>query len=158
MNIYKTRREILGFLAPKRRDFDSGKLKGDLGLSYDFFRSKFKCSDEEFQDVLSELYFEKEILYTDVLKETKNNKGILSTQKGLTSYANKKYLNRVKIQKRENIRFYIQILIPIISLVIAVLSLFLKFDIIKQELETSLESKFGDKIQNLEDNLKEVKK
>lgn len=86
------------------------------------------------EDLENELSLTKEELFvvTSILKEAKEIKvynndflGYYAIQKGIYSYGDKKYLNKNQNKKRENIKYYVQVLIPIITSFIALGSILL---------------------------------
>lgn len=77
-------------------------------------------------------------------------KGFIGTDIGIVSYTSKKYLERKKNNRRESIKFYLGVFIPLVSLLIALFSILNKFDRIDTETKA--------KIQKLEKRLFEMEK
>ncbi|SFD74945.1 hypothetical protein SAMN04489722_1301 [Algibacter lectus] len=94
--------------------------KVDLAVSRDVLCKKMSLNKDEL------------FVVTSILKENKEIKkydneffGYFAIQKGIFSYGENKYLNKEKNKKRENIKYYIQILIPVITSLIALASIIL---------------------------------
>ena len=51
--------------------------------------------------------------------------GYFAKPKGIYSYGDKKYLKKRKLEKRENTKYYIQVIIPVATVIIAFLSIML---------------------------------
>ena len=130
------RHELLRILTKKRKDIDLRKSKDNVsGVSYDVIYKELKCNAEELHSITSELYTSNEIEYHN----NYNIIGVFATKNGVTSFNNKKYLNRIKEKRRESIRFFVQTIIPVLALVVATLSLSLKFDNLKMQSDKELE-------------------
>ncbi|TPV31411.1 hypothetical protein FJ651_14550 [Paucihalobacter ruber] len=113
-NLDYKRNILLGLLSQNRIDYTSRKKRDiKLGVSFDVILSKLKCDKYKLEEITSELYEEKEILYTDV-----DHKGLYATNKGVVSSKNNKYKKKYEDLWIIMLRNISQILIPIISLII----------------------------------------
>ena len=65
--------------------------------------------------------------------------GLFAKDKGVTAFSNKKYHNRVIERRKERVKFFVQTIVPILALVVAILSLSLKFDNLKMQSDKELQ-------------------
>lgn len=79
--------------------------------------------------ITSDLYTSDEIGYHDAY----NIIGLFAKDKGTTAFTNKKYKRRISERRKEETKFLVQTLIPILALIVAILSLSIKFENIKTE-------------------------
>lgn len=136
MNFNRKRHKVLGLLSKSRIQFDSGKIESDfkLGVSFEELQKELKCDLNTCELIYSTLYYEKEVEHTDTAVY-----GLFSTQKGLTSYSEKKYLKENEKLIVNYLRNFVQIVIPILSLIVAILALTLKLDNVKEETDRKIE-------------------
>lgn len=123
MNYNRKRHKTLEILSSKRIQFDSGQIEPNfiLGVDFEDIKSLLNTDRDTCEIIFAPLYNNNEVEYTDI-----GVKGLFLTQKGLTSYSEKKYLkenNKIIISWLKN---FVQIVIPVLALVVAVLSLTLK--------------------------------
>ena len=142
MNIDTKRHKLLGILTKQRKDLELEKSEYNaLGVPFDKIYSELDCDDDELHSITSDLYTSDEIGYHDAY----NVVGLFAKDKGLTAFSNKKYHNRVIERRKEKVKFFVQTVIPILALVIAILSLSLKFDNLKMQSDKELQ-KLEDKL------------
>lgn len=139
MNFNRQRHKVLKLLSVSRIQFDSGRKKANfkLGVSFVDLQQELKCDLDTCELIYSALYNENEVEYTNTAVI-----GLISTQKGLKSYSEKKYLKENEKIIIEYIKNFVQIIIPILSLIVAIFA-------IKLKIQTS-EEKINIKIENLE--------
>lgn len=139
MNFNRQRHKVLKLLSISRIQFDSGRRNADfkLGVSFDDLQKELNCDLDTCELIYSTLYNENEVEYTNTAVI-----GLISTQKGLKSYSDKKYLIENEKIIIDYIKNFVQIVIPILSLVIAILSIQLRID--------TSNDKINKKIENLE--------
>jgi hypothetical protein len=146
MNLNLKRHKTLEVLSIKRIQFDSGQIDSGftLGVSFEELQSELKSDREKCEIIFAPLYNENEVEYTDV-----GVKGICLTQKGLTSFSNKKYVKENKKIILNWFKNFVQIAIPVLSLIVAILV------IIKDDIKTSKEIRaIEQKVELLQDNIK----
>lgn len=136
MNIDNKRHKLLGILTKQRKDLELEKAEYNaLGVPFDKLYNELDCDEDALHSITSELYTTEEIGYHDA----NNIVGLFAKDKGLTAFSNKKYHNRVIERKKERVKFFVQTVIPILALVIAILSLSLKFDNLKMQSDKELQ-------------------
>ena len=111
MNYKLKRHKLLKTLAPSSLEMHAKKL----GVSFDDIYKILNISESDFHKIASRLYNEDEIKYTNV-----DHEGVYSTIKGLQSFTDKKYLNEFNQILTSNIKNAVQIIIPVLSLIVAV--------------------------------------
>ena len=142
MNIDTKRHKLLGILTKQRKYLELKKAEYNaLGVSYEKIYKELKCNEDELHSITSDLYTSEEIGYHDAY----NIVGLFAKDKGLTAFSNKKYHNRVIERRKEIVKFFVQTVIPILALVVAILSLSLKFDNLKMQSDKELQ-KLEDKL------------
>lgn len=159
MNLDTKRHKLLGILTKQRKDLELKKSEYNaFGVPFDKIYKKLDCDEDELHSITSDLYTSQEIGYHDA----QNIVGLFAKDKGVTAFANKKYHNRVIERRKERVKFFVQIAIPILALVVAILSLSLKFDNLKKQSDKELQ-KLEDKllkqkmrIDSMEINLKKI--
>ena len=95
-----------------------------LGVSFTVIESELKCTNVFLRQSISELYDNKEIGYHDAYDII----GVHATEKGVASFSNKKYWRIDRLTKVNFIKDCIQIIIPVLSLIVAVLAITMKID------------------------------
>ena len=105
-----------------------------IGLNFSEIDSLLKVSKAERELVLSELDKNKEIVFFDLKEE-----GCFIDTNGLAALTDKKYK-----KKNEDIiinwfKVFVQIIVPILALLVAVLSLTTKFDSLKKQSDKELQ-------------------
>ncbi|MCD8448025.1 hypothetical protein [Tenacibaculum finnmarkense] len=157
MNIDTKRHKLLGILTEQRKNVELKKEGyNTLGIAFEKIYKELECDDDELHSITSDLYTSEEIGYHDAY----NVVGLFAKDKGLTAFSNKKYHNRVIECRKEKAKFFVQTVIPILALIVAILSLSIKFDNLKMQSDKELQ-KLEDKllkqkiqIDNMETNLK----
>jgi len=146
MNFNRQRHKVLKLLSVSRIQFDSGRRNADfkLGISFDDLQKELKCDLDTCELIYSTLYNEKEVEYTNTAVV-----GLMSSQKGLKSYSEKKYLKENEKIILDYFKNFVQIVIPVLSLIIAIFAIQLK-------IETS-NDKTNKKIENLQIQLNKQK-
>lgn len=123
----------------------------DKQLSYSYILEKLKVSDYELNILIKELTENSEINY--YLWNDDEKRGLFATSKGLTSFANKKYSKASLSIKKNNIKDFVQIVIPVLSLLATILVIYTTYK--REEIKSEKQEK---RIENLENQLKKVKK
>jgi hypothetical protein len=125
MNYNIKRHELLKILSRQRvgieLEKDGYKI---IGVSFDNILKELKCNEYQLRELSACLYDNKEIDYYNVDNVTGN----YCTEKGLSSYIDKKYL-KIRLS---NIIGYIkdatQVFIPLLSLIVAIIALTTKLE------------------------------
>jgi len=157
MNIDTKRHKLLGILTEQRKNVELKKEGYNaLGVTFENIYSEIDCDKDELHSITSELYTSEEIGYHDA----HNIVGLFAKDKGVTAFTNEKYHNRVIERRKERVKFFVQTVIPILALVVAILSLSVKFNNLKMQSDKELQ-KLEDKllkqkmrIDSMETNLK----
>ena len=122
LNYNKLCHKVLRVLIKKRIECEiyHKERNVDLAINRDDLCKKTKLSKDEL------------FVVTSILKENGEIKvysndffGYYAIQKGIFSYGENKYLNKEKNKNRENTKYYVQIVIPIITSLIAFSSIIL---------------------------------
>ena len=136
MNIDDKRHKLLGLLTKQRKYLELKKAEYNaLGVPFDKIYKELDCSEDELHSITSDLYTSEEIGYHDAY----NIVGLFAKDKGVTAFSNKKYHNRVIERRKERVKFFVQTIVPILALVVAILSLSLKFDNLKMQSDKELQ-------------------
>jgi hypothetical protein len=135
MNFNRKRHKVLELLSKSRIQFDSGRTEPNfkLGVSFDDLKKELECDLDTCELIYSKLYYEKEVEYTDT-----SVKGLFSTQKGLTSFSEKKYLKENEKIIVNYLRNFVQIAVPILSLTVAILAISLKINNAKEDTDNKI--------------------
>ncbi len=124
MRYNRKRHKTLKILTPKfiQTRTDRG-LGGDFHIGTDFsvLREKLNCSQEECEIIFASLFTNEEVQFTDYKVD-----GLALTKTGFSAFSDFKYIKQNENLIKEWARTFVQILIPILALVIAVLTLLLK--------------------------------
>ena len=147
MDFNRKRHKTLKFLSHNRVLFDSGQTENNfsLGKSFTDIEEELNYDRSNCELVFSKLYFDEEVKHTNT-----SVFGLYLTQKGLDSFTNKKYVkenNKIIVNWFRN---FAQIVIPILSLSVAILVLFLKFNSISADIKLNLNKEFKKDFQRLE--------
>ncbi|GGE22950.1 hypothetical protein [Psychroflexus salis] len=140
MNLYLKRHKLLEILTKKRILLESD-LSDDnlLGVSFTDIHKQLNCNRSELELIMSELYDLDEIGYHDTLGVV----GLFTKDKGKSSYANKKYKRLYRNEITNLIKDFVQIIIPILSLLIASYAVSNKIESFNMNIKNKL-----DKIEN----------
>ena len=136
MNLNKKRHKLLELLSKQRNNVELKKAKYNaLGVSFTDLYVELNCNDDELQIITAELYTSDEIGYHDAHNIT----GLFAKNNGLSAYSNKKYIklfweNIFNVSKN-----IVQIFIPVLALIVAILSFTLKFDNLQKQSEKELQ-------------------
>lgn len=121
MNDNKLRHKILRILSNRTIENDVASLKGEarnvIGISFDNLSEQTKCSDSEIRAVTSLLFTNKEVDLYDM-----KFKGLYITENGIAAYSTKKYIKVRQNYIIQIIKDSVQIFIPIISMIIALVA------------------------------------
>lgn len=143
LKLSNKRHKLLELLGKRIVDVD---VKEDtslaVGIRYSEIQSYLKCDNLEMRLIISRPFEEKEIDIFDVAF-----KGFYCTEKGLTSYLDKKYLREEGKRQREKAKDIIQIFVPLLALFISIAILIIS--------ETKLRSMKTD-IQNLQTEIQKL--
>ncbi|VXB23336.1 conserved hypothetical protein [Flavobacterium sp. 9R] len=138
MHFNRKRHFILKKLVEKRNtkiDVRNARIDAnEIGLSLDEIDRFLKVTSTERELILSELYKNDEIISFSL-----SVNGCFINENGVSSFSNKKYL-----KKNEDIiinwfKLFVQIVIPVLALLVAVLSLTAKFTILKMQSDKELQ-------------------
>ncbi|MCX7549153.1 hypothetical protein OS188_14440 [Xanthomarina sp. F1114] len=112
--------KILGILIRQRINVEIYHKERNvvLGVEYEELKKELDITKEEMFIVTSKLREELEIEPYRVDFE-----GYFAKPKAVYSYVSRKYLKKTRNEKRENIKYYLQIVIPVVSLLIAFLAI-----------------------------------
>jgi hypothetical protein len=125
--------------------FDAGLTVAEIGVL-------IKKNDAERDLILSELNNSKEIIYS----ETSGSGYFINPNSGVSALSNKKYL-----KKNEDIiinwfRIFAQIIVPVLSLIVAVLVLTLKLNSFTDNIESKLNKKNKLELNRLESKINHI--
>ncbi len=95
-----------------------------IGLEYEKVLSELCITREKLDHLTAELFLNKEI----ALWNTNGYLGIYANEIGVTSSSNNKYKKRYQDSILKIFKLFAQIIIPILSLLVAVFSLYTKFN------------------------------
>jgi hypothetical protein len=136
MNIDAKRHKLLGILSKQRNDLDLNKAEYNaLGVPFEKIYEVLDCDEDELKLITSELYTSEEIGYHDAY----NIVGLFAKDNGATAFSYGKYRKRIIERRKERIKFFVQTAIPILALIVAILSLSLKFDNLKLQSDKELQ-------------------
>jgi hypothetical protein len=113
MNNNLSRHKLLKILADKYLKVNQGQEQA-LGVSWEDLMAKMNCSLGELMDISSTLFDEQEVDKHDAY----GIKGIYAKMKGVSSYSTRKYRKENEKLIFERFKNWIQVLIPIISLLV----------------------------------------
>lgn len=91
------------------------------GKSFEYMESVLNINRRKLWEIASELLDNKEIAYYNM-----DFDGFIGQDKGLSSCSSKKYFYRYKERVRDDIKFYVGIFIPVLSLLIALFTIMSK--------------------------------
>lgn len=117
MNINLKRRRLLGLLAKRQIEVDLGKTNNVVGISFEDVLTFTKCDDIKLAAITSELFDAEEIAYYN----HDGLKGLFCELKGVTSHSNKKYKKAFTSAIKGNVKDFVQISIPVLSLLVAIM-------------------------------------
>lgn len=136
MNVDSQRHKLLGILTKQRKNLELKKAEYNaLGVPFDRIYKELDCNEDELHSITSDLYTSDEIGYHDAY----NIIGIFAKENGVTAFVNKKYYYRVLDRRKERIKFFVQTVIPILALLVAILSLTAKFENLKIQSDREIE-------------------
>lgn len=150
----RKKHKTLKFLSDNFIELNSSTTKNpnfQFGKSFEDIESELKLDKLSCEKVYARLELEEEVGVIDT-----KIKGLHLTQKGLDSYVSKKYL-----LENENIilswfKVFVQIFIPIVSLIIALLALSLKFNSITDNIEKKVSAKYKQELEQIESKLDSI--
>lgn len=145
----KKRHQLLGLLA---KEYANGKFSPGSILDVIVMNStivkKLNITYDEFIILSEELLSKKEIEHYGIDNDF-DQPALFIKSDGVTAFANQKYLKLDKEQHRENIKFWAQLILPVLSFIIAAIALFLNI-----KTQTEIEKvKSSQKIENLRSKL-----
>ncbi|WP_028123009.1 hypothetical protein [Epilithonimonas tenax] len=142
MDYNRQRHKVLKLLSVSKIQFNNGNRNSDFkfGVSYDNLQKELKYDADTCELVYAKLYQEGEVEHTNTAVF-----GLQATQKGLSSYSEKKYLKENEKLIFDYLRNFVQIAIPIFSLIVAILAIQLKIE--------TTNDKTNKKIDNLQKQL-----
>ena len=125
MNLHLKRHKLLGILAKQRGDLKLKKADPMiLGVSTESILKDLNCNEDELELITSELHTQDEIKYFNAHGVV----GFFARPNGVSAFSDKKYLRLNNSRIKSNLKDFVQIIIPILSLVIAVLAISLKIN------------------------------
>jgi hypothetical protein len=117
MNLDIKRHKLLSIVSERLVEMDLKKKPGQvIGISLEELMTELNCTDSKLRIIASKLFEEGEVELYHV-----SFKGLLCTEKGLAAYHDKKYLREIEKRIFERIRNWVQVLIPILSLVFSII-------------------------------------
>lgn len=122
MNYDLQRHRLLKELSINRLQFEirDKNFKG-LGINFDILYKKLNCNQKQFKEFTSELYDCKEIQHCN--DKDRGILGVGMTQVGYTAYSNNKYKKRLRVDILNFTKDVVQIVIPVLSLLIAFIAI-----------------------------------
>ena len=142
MNIDTKRHKLLGILTEQRKNVELKKEGYNaLGVTFENIYSGIDCDKDELHSIISELYTSEEIGYHDA----HNIIGLFAKDKGVTAFANKKYINRIVERRKERVKF----ILPILAILISSASLYFskfanidekQFDKVNKEMQMRIDT------------------
>lgn len=136
MHLNKKRHKLLELLSKHRNNVELKKAKyNSLGVSFNDLYKELNCNDDELQIITAELYTSDEIGYHDA----NNIVGLFAKQNGLSAFSNRKYINLWRDNLFNTSKNIVQIFIPVLALIVAILSFTLKFDNLQKQSEKELQ-------------------
>ncbi|MCL5130533.1 hypothetical protein [Algibacter sp. L4_22] len=146
MNLELKRHKLLGILSKQRNDLELKKAEYNaLGVPFEKIYSELNCNEDELKLITSELYTADEIGYHNAYDIV----GVFAKDNGLSAFANKKYSRIYWKRVSDLTKNAIQIIIPVLSLLIAFIALSIKIE--------SLNKTTDNKLDNLEKQVIELK-
>ncbi len=123
-NMNKKRHKLLGVLAKEYANANTEGSILDVIVTVPTILKKLKISYDEFIFMSEELKASGEIKYFQVENHF-DSPAFYIESKGITSYANRRYLRVEREELREDIKFWAQLILPVLSFLIAAIALYL---------------------------------
>ena len=153
MNVDIERHKLLKILSEHFIDIELGVSKDNvLGIDFENLYILLKCDYKKLKIISSELYTCEEIGFHDA----HNTVGLYIKPNGISAYSNNKYKNIFYSKLKNNIKDFVQIVIPVLALMVTVLTILIKIEYINSQTETKL-SKIEQRIEKLENKQKILK-
>jgi hypothetical protein len=133
MNDNLKRHKILEILSEQFIKVETEDSSDPIGVSFEDLQAKLNCSKIELRRVSSTLYDNKEVDYMDI-----GLVGMFATEKGLSACSNDKYKRESNLRLKNNIKDLVQIVVPVLSLLIAFLALTFKINKLNEQNEKQL--------------------
>ncbi len=128
-DINRKRHKLLGILSIQRNNFNLKKASNNTqAIDFETILKELNCNEDELQIITSELYS-----CDEIDDYTYSFKGLFAKKNGLTSFSNKKYVNIIRKNRIENAKSFVQIVIPIFSLIIAYVAITTKSENIQKQ-------------------------
>lgn len=150
MNSNLLRHRLLGILT--KQYIIAEKSHKPLGVSFKDIEIELKSSDSFVRMSISELYENEEIGYHDAYDIV----GVHATKKGVASFSNKKYWRIYWINIKDSIKYWFQILVPILSLLVAIFAVTHDFKANNVETNTQLQE-MKSQIELLQSQIEQLK-
>lgn len=129
------RHKLLEILSKRVIDIELRNVKENaIGVSYEKICESLGCDRNELYKLSNILFDEKEVGGHN----TYGVIGMYATSKGISSYTDKKYLRLRNSRRKNNIKDIISIIVPILSLTIALVTIWAKVDTINSKNEKEL--------------------
>lgn len=129
------RHKLLEILSKRAIDVQLRKVnESAVGVSYENICKNLNCNRDELYKLSNALFDEKEVGTHDAYQI----KGMYATSKGITSYTDKKYLRLRNSRIKNNVKDIVSIVIPVLSLLIALTSIWFKVDTINSKNEKAI--------------------
>lgn len=129
------RHKLLEILSKRAIDVQLRKInESAIGIPYEKICESLNCDRDELYKLSNLLFDEKEIGKHDAYGVN----GIYVTSKGITSYTDKKYLKLRNSRIKNNTKDIVSIVIPVLSLLIALASIWFKVDSINSKNEKEI--------------------
>lgn len=127
MNQDKKRHQLLKILSNERYG-TSYDEKDSSAVSFETIEKNLNLSRWELDKLTSELFLNEEIKYYQG-----QFLGLYVEREGFTAYTNKKYLKRNKSEQWNNIKNWIQTIVPVLSLLVALGALWFRWEVTQTE-------------------------
>jgi hypothetical protein len=125
MNVNIERHKLLKILSEHFIDIELGVSEDNiLGIDFKKLYILLKCDYKKLKIISSELYTYDEIGFYD--NKELNTVGLYIKPNGITAYSNKKYKNIFYSRVKNILKDFVQIVIPILSLIVAYFAIQLK--------------------------------
>lgn len=129
------RHKLLEILSKRAISVQLRKInESAVGVSYEKICESLNCDRDELYELSNTLFDEKEV----GTHNAHGVNGMYTTSKGITSYTDKKYLRLRNSRLINNAKDIVSIVIPVLSLLIALASIWFKVDTINSKNEKEI--------------------
>ena len=150
MNSNLLRHRLLGILT--KQYIVAEKSSEPMGVSFENIESELKCTDIFLRQSISELYVNEEVGYHDAYDII----GLYASEKGAASFSNKKYWIIYCSNIKDSIKYWFQILVPVLSLLVALFAVTRDFKVNNAETNIQLRE-MKSQIELLQSHIEQLK-